>query len=178
MTSQIYRYKFTSEFTVILYEFSKIHQYDERKIFKESFDTWLEENKIAVEEEELRLQQSGYVGDVKQKIFKSARYYFRTKEGPPHVIDSTPTQPQQTCRKKYTSLSVELLEVMKKHIERTICLKPSVSYDLFYKNYEQQIAEEVKLIEEMGENATLKIKKSFKNQYFIVKSLSSEQIIS
>ena len=30
----IYRYKFTNEFIVELYNFSKIHQYDHRKDFK------------------------------------------------------------------------------------------------------------------------------------------------
>ena len=39
----IYRYKFNDEFTTELYKFSKIHQYDHRKDFKEAWEIWLEE---------------------------------------------------------------------------------------------------------------------------------------
>ena len=37
----IYRYKFTEHFMEELYEFSKIHQYDARKDFKEAWKIWI-----------------------------------------------------------------------------------------------------------------------------------------
>ena len=40
----IYRFKFTDDFTSELYKFSKIHQYDHRKDFKEAWENWTEEN--------------------------------------------------------------------------------------------------------------------------------------
>ena len=43
-SSVIYRYKFTEEFMSELFEFSKIHQYDERKDFKEAWKQWTEDN--------------------------------------------------------------------------------------------------------------------------------------
>jgi hypothetical protein len=40
----IFRYKFSEDFTKPLYQFSKIHQYDHRKDFKEAWNNWIEEN--------------------------------------------------------------------------------------------------------------------------------------
>jgi len=37
----IFRYKFDNEFTEHLYKFSKIHQYDHRKDFKEAWNIWM-----------------------------------------------------------------------------------------------------------------------------------------
>ena len=75
----IYRFKFDDSFVDILNTFSKVHQYDSRTDFKEAWKLWLEENNDAVETESRRLINSGYEGDIIDKMFKSARYYFRKK---------------------------------------------------------------------------------------------------
>ena len=75
----IYRYKFTEELTAELFKFSKIHQYDHRKDFKEAWAIWLENNEYLVETEIRRLKNFGYIGDIRDKMFKSARYYLRKK---------------------------------------------------------------------------------------------------
>jgi len=41
----IFRYKFSDDFIQPLYQFSKIHQYDHRKDFKEAWNIWIEEIK-------------------------------------------------------------------------------------------------------------------------------------
>ncbi len=78
-SNTIYRYKFTEDFMVDLNKFAKIHQYDDRKDFKEAWLTWVEDNKDIVDEEIHRLLYLGYEGDILDKMFKSARYYFRKK---------------------------------------------------------------------------------------------------
>ena len=60
----IFRYKFNNDFINPLYQFSKIHQYDHRKDFKEAWKTWTEENETIVDEEMRRLLNLGYDGDV------------------------------------------------------------------------------------------------------------------
>lgn len=75
----IYRYKFTNEFMNELFKFSKIYQYDHRKDFKEAWDKWMDENDDIIDEEVRRLKTLGYEGDIIDKMFKSARYYFRKK---------------------------------------------------------------------------------------------------
>ena len=44
INKNIYRYKFTDDFTSELFKFSKIHQYDHRKDFKEAWEIWMEDN--------------------------------------------------------------------------------------------------------------------------------------
>ena len=75
----IYRYKFSNDFTEGLFTFAKIHQYDDRKTFKEAWTKWTEENDIIITNEIRRLKDNGYEGNILDKMFKSARYYFRKK---------------------------------------------------------------------------------------------------
>jgi hypothetical protein len=72
----IFRYKFTQEFMDQLYQFSKIHQYDDRKSFKEAWLQWVIDNEELVGSEVTRLADLGYKGDIIDKMFKSGRYYF------------------------------------------------------------------------------------------------------
>ena len=44
----IYRFKFIEELNNELYNFAKIHQYDHRKVFKEAWEIWLEENESII----------------------------------------------------------------------------------------------------------------------------------
>ena len=60
----IFRYKFTEEFMIELYNFSKIHQYDDRKTFKDSWNTWVEENEDVIQSEINRLTNLDYKGDI------------------------------------------------------------------------------------------------------------------
>ena len=72
INKNIYRYKFTDDFTSELFMFSKIHQYDHRKDFKEAWEIWMEENDEIVNDEVRRLTNLGYDGDITDKMFKSA----------------------------------------------------------------------------------------------------------
>jgi hypothetical protein len=63
----IYRFKFTDDFTSELNKFSKIHQYDHRKDFKEAWEIWIEDNEGLVNEEVRRLTNIGYDGDILEK---------------------------------------------------------------------------------------------------------------
>lgn len=79
LAPSIYRFKFTEEFMKDMWIFSKIHQYDHRKDFKEAWVLWLKDNEEIVSQEIVRLQDLRYEGDILDKMFKSARYYFRKK---------------------------------------------------------------------------------------------------
>jgi hypothetical protein len=107
----IYRYKFIEEFTCELYKFSKIHQYDHRKDFKEAWNIWIDDNQGLIDEEVRRLTNLGYNGDILDKMFKSARYYFRKKS-------TEKKEPQK--RRVYIGVEKELLEAIDKHIIQNI----------------------------------------------------------
>ena len=164
----IYRFKFTEEFMEGLYNFSKIHQYDDRKDFKEAWTVWTEENEDIIDEETRRLLNLGYEGNIMDKMFKSARYYFRKKS-------TEKKEPRQ--RRQYISVNRELLDVMDNHIEENIYVEdyqPKTGFITFCKDNEKVLKETIARIFEQGiKDSQLiedKIKKTYKNRYFMLTS--------
>lgn len=162
----IFRFKFTEEFMEELYKFSKIHQYDERKDFKEAWQLWVDENVELVDTESRRLNMLGYEGDILTKMFKSARYYFRKKS-------TVPVEPKQ--RRQYISVNHELLEAMDTHVKtniRTNGYQPKTGFVSFCKENEVILKQTITNIFEQGikdaEIIQTKLKKTYKNRYFIL----------
>ena len=162
----IFRYKFSDAFIEDLSKFSRIHQYEERKTFKESWNIWVEDNNEIVSSEIKRLNELGYDGDVIDKMYKSARYYFRKK----CTEKKTPQ-----LRRDYIGSSKKLRDAMDSHIFKNINnndYKPSDGFDDFCKNNIKLISEEVKELCSSGINDPLEIKnkfkKTYKNRYFMI----------
>lgn len=162
----IYRYKFTTEFTTELYKFSKIHQYDHRKDFKEAWQIWIEDNKDLIDDETRRLTGLGYDGDVIDKMFKSARYYFRKK---------STEKKEPSKRRNYVGSQKELLDAMDEHIKTSILLgdfKPSDGFDDFCSSNVDIIKEQIAQLMQSGiidsNEMKAKIKKTYKNRYFLI----------
>ena len=161
----IFRYKFTCDFTSELFKFSKIHQYDHRKDFKEAWKIWLQENEEIIEEEVRRLTNLGYDGDVLEKMFKSARYYFRKK---------STEKKEPSKRREYVGVNKALLDAMDKHIRLGVTIedfKPSDGFDVFCNKNKELLREEVNNLCKNGfsvpNEIKNKIKKTYKNRYFL-----------
>ena len=162
----IYRYKFTEAFMEELYKFSKIHEYDNRKDFKEAWQIWIEEQEDIIDAEVRRLVNMGYEGNVLDKMFKSARYYFRKK------ICNNNKEPQK--RRVYQSVQKDLLEQMDEHIKTNINnkdYKPSEGFEQFCQENIDLLKEEVSKLCKSGLTDSgeikRKIKKTYKNRYFL-----------
>lgn len=161
----IYRYKFTPEFMNVLFIFSKIHQYDHRKDFKEAWEQWMEDNENIVSSEVNRLTNLGYEGNIIDKMYKSARYYFRKKgtEKKPAIL-----------RRDYISVRKDLINAMDEHIRTEIYrddYKPSHAFDEFCKSNLDLLKENIVIICKNGMTDAVdikkKIKKTYKNRYFL-----------
>ena len=165
INKNIYRYKFTDDYTSELFKFSKIHQYDHRKDFKEAWEIWIEDNAEILNDEVRRLTNLGYNGDILDKMFKSARYYFRKKS-------TEKKDPKK--RRSYVGIQSELLVAMDKHInanKRNDNYKPATGFDEFCKEYIEILKVEVTSLCKSGitdsEEIKNKIKKTYKNRYFM-----------
>jgi len=163
---KIYRYNFSEEFMNELYKFSKIHQYDHRKDFKEAWEIWLDENQNIISKEITRLELLGYDGDIIKKMFTSARYYFRKK---------TTEKKEPTSRCTYIGIQKELLDAMDSHIKSNInqdWYKPSDGFLNFCKNNIDLLQQEVILLMKHSfiddDDIKKKIKKTYKNRYFMI----------
>jgi hypothetical protein len=171
INSTIFLFKFTEDFMEDLYKFSKIHQYDHRKDFKEAWTKWIEENDDIIDEEVERLLELGYDGDILDKMFKSARYYFRKK---------SPVAVEPKQRRPYISVSHELLEAMDTHIKENIGLseyQPKTGFVSFYEENNRLIVQTFRSFYEKNikdsEFIQLKLKKTYKNRYFMIISKSN-----
>ena len=165
ITVNTFRYKFTQDIMDLLYEFSKIHQYDDRKIFKDAWEIFVAENTDVLEDEISRLKRNGYDGDILEKMFKSARYYFRKKNM---------TTPEPKKRKQYVGISKEILNAIDTQIlvelqTNSNAFKPSNGFDNFCSNELKNYKAALVLMS--ANNLTAKeimekIKKTYKNRYF------------
>ena len=164
----IYRYKFTSEFMRDLFIFSKIHQYDHRSDFKEAWEQWTEDNENIVSGEVKRLTDLGYEGDIIDKMYKSARYYFRKKGTEKKTA---------ALRRDYISVSKDLINAMDQHIRAEIHkddYKPSDAFNEFCRSNIDLLKENIAIICKNGLTDAVeiknKIKKTYKNRYFLFTS--------
>ena len=162
----IYRFKFTEEFMQELYTFSKIHQYDDRDDFKEAWTVWMKDQNELISSEQDRMIKLGYHGDILEKMYKSARYYFRKK---------TVEHKEPVKRRKYLSVSKELLDSMDEHIRTHMfeaCRQPKTVFDLFCSEHKDILKIAVIQIYEQGiidsQAIQYKIKKTYKNRYFVI----------
>jgi hypothetical protein len=162
-TKVIFRYKFNDLFAEQLYEFSKIHQYDDRTTFKEAWTEWTEENNELIDSEVKRLTDLGYEGNILEKMFKSSRYYFRKK---------STEKKAPIPRRPYIGMTQDLLDSMDDHILKTIKTKPAVSFIEFCRTNVEILQDEVKRLCSKGIKEPLevkdKIKKTYKNRYFTI----------
>lgn len=163
---KIYRYNFRQDFIDELYKFSKIHQYDHRKDFKEAWEIWIEANDELVTEEVDRLTRLGYKGSIINKMYKSARFYFRKK--------STEKKAPKK-RAIYIGVTKQLLESIDLNIKKLMNepnFKPSDGFNKFCKENIDVLKEEIQQLCNSGmnnsEDIKKKIKKTYKNRCFIL----------
>jgi hypothetical protein len=165
----IYRFKFCNEIMDLITEFSKVHQFDDRKIYKEKWELWLEENSDAVDEEITRLNRLGYEGNIIEKMFKAGRYYFRKK------INNE--EKKQKPRRSYIAMGSDVLGSMDIHIRASMKnddFSPASSYVDFCTSHIPLLQAEINRL--CYENTIVsselieKIKKTYKNRYFMITS--------
>ena len=172
MASLIYRYKFRENFLSILVDFSRIHQYDTTKDFKEEFKTFTETNKDIIQSETKYLTNNGYKGDVIDKMYKSARYYFKNK-------DYNPSENKK--RRKYIKQDKEFIAHVDEHVINSIRKnsKPAKAFGEFMENdkFKDILTSERERLDDFldtDDDIHEKIKKTYKNRFFIQKRLMKE----
>jgi len=162
--TRVYRFKFTDGVTRSIYEFAKLHQFDDRATYKEAWKDWLDTHEDEVRCECRRLTELGYDGNIENKMYKSGRYYFRTKS-------SDEVEPKE--RRTYVPTSSDLIESMNAHIKmhyNSPEYTPALGYDDFCRSYKHELAQEIAYLGRQGitesREISAKIKKTYKNRYF------------
>jgi len=178
LTLQTYRFVFTNEFTEQLAIFAKVHQHDHRKNFKEAWAKWSTSEDIEplMNDEVKRLRTLGFEGDPLDKMFKSARYYYRNK--------SNQNKDDNRQRKSYETISKEIQQKMDQHIYSQINnnatndgiskISPGESFDDYMNQYKADIINELKqsnttITKQDCQERINKYKKSYKNRFYNIR---------
>jgi hypothetical protein len=201
-TFKPHRFVFAPHIIDLLANFSKLHQYDDRKTYKDAWDNWIttDDIKPLILAEETRIRQIGFDGHIINKLFISSRYYYRNKEY------STTLFKPPSPRKKYTGLPKHILSSMDSHIRAqfpmklgSICENTDENIDITAENidivspaesfiqYSEQhfalISEYVKTITpEFAADAietnigdvVAKFKKTYKNRFYVIRTSLSK----
>lgn len=159
-----FRHQFSDSFVIELTRFSVLHKLDDLTTYKEAWDKWCTDNDQLIEIETRRLHENNYDGDVIDKMYKAGRYYFRTK----------PTEPINVLkRRKYIPVSKSLICSIDHHIQENYKVgdyTPAKGFDEFCIRNETIITKEISsMLKTMDkEYIHLKLKKTYKNRYFII----------
>ena len=163
---KVFRFKFRDDTLGPIIHFANVHRFDDRVTFKDAWKEWAENNKKLIESETAYLENLGYKGNVEQKMFRSARYYFKNK---------TREQVQAKERRPYIRVNPDILEKMDQHIFRNSAVEtftPALGFDGFMNLFEESVTQEQqRIVGDLDgfthEDFVLKMKKTYKNRYFI-----------
>jgi len=188
------RFIYSDDFSKEIEYFSKLHQYDDRKTFKEMWLKWIEEEPIKglINEEMERCAKNGYKGDIMDKMYKSARYYYRKKEMKCFNKEEQNKNDDNdsTSETNYSGLSKEMIKWIDLHIYEHINsnmekskdnnlllskVRPANAFDDFCKKCIKEIAREIlKLKKKITLNPneiSIKFKKAYKNRFYKIRVL-------
>jgi hypothetical protein len=120
---------FSEEFSQVLHKFSKEHYEEPLKTFRQSWTTWISENdiqkKMRTEIERMRTNNfSGTDEEITQKIYTSARFYYRKKEKrAKKLAEDSKEQQKEKKPKPYIGFSKEFIQLMDNEIKTKILQK-------------------------------------------------------
>jgi len=199
VTIKTNRHTYSEEVVEQLSSFAKVHEYDERKEFKEAWHKWMEEPDIKnlIATEVARLTVNGLSGDILDRMYKSARYYYRKKGS------ETVTEP--TVRKEYEGLPRTVLKTIDDYIyseinrniaetekgssNHIITITAAQSFTTYCKLHYDVISnllppmnqEEDKVNTNMREElkkVTDRLKKTYKNRFYNIKVALQDPVVA
>lgn len=170
--SQIFRFKFTEPLVDEIGRFAQIHRDDDRHQFKDAWKEWKTENQELISNEKDRLVALNYQGDIEDKMFKSARYYFRKK---------STVKKEPVVRRMYVSVDKEILQTIDRHIQANRLeaeYTPAKGYNEFCLQNEELLKSWIDTLHNHAQfdvkEIQDKIKKTYKNRYYVLKQKENE----
>lgn len=168
-TVKIFRFKFSEDFSNILEQFAIVHQYDKPKIFREAYNNFIKDNENIVIREKRYLIGNGYDGDINDKMYRSARYYFKNKD----YSNTENKFKDKQKRRKYIKQNSEFINAVDEHVNQMLRteMKPSEAFKNFQENelystiYNNELSRIGKYLDS-EKDILNKIKKTYKNRYF------------
>ena len=169
----VYRYKLAPDLLDKITDFSRLHMYSRREVFKEKWKEWLITNHEIVETEKQRLETLGYKKNINEKMYTSARYYFKNKLKEPVPDPIAQERQERQEKRQYIILDTALITAMDEYIIENYNrqFKPSTAYDEFLQLNNDIIKEEIGRLKSqvtIDSDYKWKIKKTLKNRCYII----------
>lgn len=169
--ANVFRFKFSQELMNEIEYFSKLHSLDDRKTYKEEWKKWTETteiNELILSESE-RLTRLGCNENIDAKMFRSSRYYYRNKKNDENKKRATFVRSSVNVRKDF-------INEMRNFISKNLSDSPKKCLINFNENKKDLVDNEINYLVENGfdtNDASNKIKKTFKNQHYQLSHSSS-----
>lgn len=189
------KYIFSEEFSKVIHEFSKEHYREPLKIFRESWKLWISNNDIQreIKEEMEKMRKTNIMWtdeEIMQKIYTSARFYYRKKEKKETKTNAKKNTKQINENKPYIGFTKEFIRLIdtkikeeilqKTQTETNIILHQKQIFHIFTLEHIKEINEELaklkKKYDEMNEkfepyNIAIKCKKAFTNRFYLISKI-------
>jgi hypothetical protein len=121
-----HHFNYSEEFATMLASFATIHLEDDNNTFKTAWKEWVETHSSIMQSEIQKMKDEGYSGSVEDKMYFSARYYYRKRAIKEQNL-LVETTDDDKSRKKYESIEKPLLNKMREHILSQIYLQDNCS---------------------------------------------------
>ena len=164
--SKTLRFNISPEMTTLLEEFHSTNKDLKRNEYKKQWESFIDENRDMISSEERKLINIGFQGDIEKKLFTSVKYYLSKKT-------NDKNEPKE--RRAYVHIDKHMLETMDEHITNNkdnTNYTPAKGYTSFCEMYEQELIIEKNRLKTSSEltdkEIEFKIKKTYKNRYFIL----------
>ena len=115
---KLHHFNYSDDFANRLATFAKAHLEDNSKTFKKEWQTWKDANAALIQQEISKMQSDGFQGSVEDKMYFSARYYYRKKAIRDNEIAESPIKEPESnhLRKTYEMFDKTVLSQMNTHI--------------------------------------------------------------
>ena len=141
--SKTFRFKFSEEINDKLSNFGRLYSYANNEDLKSYWENWLNENEEVIINENNRLIELGYKGNINDKLYKSVKYYWIKV----HKLENVPNNEIDINNKNQTYIIInnKLLEKINNHVNEIIInnISPKEGYDIFLKENEEFINTEL-----------------------------------
>jgi hypothetical protein len=172
-----FRFDFTSEVGNLLAKFSDEHETEKYNVFQSSWNSWINMEGVSdiLTKECSRLREEGYTGDVWDKMYKSARYYYK-KRGRSNKDKNSKTVERSAKIKFSERYLMKLNENIESQLNcnrsdnNVISLSNNDAFNEFCEVNKSEIVEELRLVKErygeLPKDIIKKLKKIFKNHFY------------
>lgn len=164
--SKTLRFNISPKMTDLLLDFHTKNKELGKPEYKKQWEQFIQDNSDSIAQEERKLVNAGFNGDIHQKMFTSVKYYLSKKT-------NENNDPKE--RRTYVHIDKQILEAMNNHIvsnKENQEFTPAKGYKNFCESSEQELIIEKNRLKTTSEltddEIDFKIKKTYKNRYFIL----------